>query len=968
MAFQGFAREEQFSTNQINIDINSVINSDLAEANRMSKFMAKNASMQERWGTMYLNALVGKHEAEKRNREENFKLFMDNREKIQNQIKYNNEIKFQDAGRETPAPLMETLGPEIMEFAVKVGAHYISQAVEQGKEDKIEAEKKKHQESVGAWNSISGEMRTPEKQKSMNTMLDSWKDLTLQQQDEIFNASPFANHAYITIKSIGQASGLTRLQREQIQYSPTNISQDIQAYARGPGGTIPINGRDFTLATITQTSVNEDTRLAYFDTLKSRYYKDRIPTSLNPQSLGAAQTTWKSVSSQLQHASYNSEIAYAKADEYRRTARETQIRLDSGGVIPAVKFAVKGFNDDGTSIPGSPVHTVGRERAWDRFTKMAENGLFNLEQFQQIMNQKGLMGPGSPSFNEQLASKTPSGRAVEFGRIRDNLVLQGHKDIENTQLRVDLAGHEFELQIPDMDKQTARAHYHSFENGTHNEMLRSMSAGKQKSIMESLAKQAGITHDVPTLSEGQKHAGKMFNQTTRQSLWEPLLNEDGKTVSLKASLSKHTGKVKAQADSIFEQWVADRIDDIGGNPEDPNVKATILKMLDDPNNESVKKLKERLEVETINPVTKKPYANGPKLKNFQMPEARGNGVAQYLEKRGDFIEDGREINLNDIDYSFINGWVRSVDAALENGNIDQQNVLSRLDPDGLVTTIMKKDSTGTTGPGAIYNAAVKYLNREEGMDYQQLPENQYINQAEYLQLNKRFGNHFKNATNQGLKQVIASGQHTPNAATVRSASGITYSTNVVDTGFKDYKGRNIMLSPQATVSWQAMIDAGMPFNSKSVHSVYRDEAEVKRLWSQGIDASATGAHNRGEAMDVHGDMGAWIKKHGKEFGWGPEDSSYGHGGHGGHFIFKGYNPPQQQTQLLPLTVPVSGLNIPGAELVETRNFGPGTPGYGNTAPIEEEGIDVTNKLLGGADAVLNTLLPGNIFDLDRKGN
>ena len=140
------------------------------------------------------------------------------------------------------------------------------------------------------------------------------------------------------------------------------------------------------------------------------------------------------------------------------------------------------------------------------------------------------------------------------------------------------------------------------------------------------------------------------------------------------------------------------------------------------------------------------------------------------------------------------------------------------------------------------------------------------------------------------RTMVNTGQqpYTPNATTVQSASGYVGSTNVVVTGFKDYKGRDIKLSAPAAVSWQAMIDAGMPFNPGDVHSVYRDEAEWKRLRAQGFSASATSAHNLGEAMDVHGLTGDWLKKHGHKYGWGPE-GSYGHGSHGGHFIFTGWN-------------------------------------------------------------------------------
>jgi len=82
MQFQGFTRDERFSDNQIRIDINSVISSDLAEANRQSKYLGRNAALEGQWNNMYLNKLISKHENEKRNREENFEFFMKNREEI----------------------------------------------------------------------------------------------------------------------------------------------------------------------------------------------------------------------------------------------------------------------------------------------------------------------------------------------------------------------------------------------------------------------------------------------------------------------------------------------------------------------------------------------------------------------------------------------------------------------------------------------------------------------------------------------------------------------------------------------------------------------------------------------------------------------------------------------------------------------------------------------------------------------
>ena len=150
MAFQGFAREENFSTHQINIDIASVIDSDLAEANRMSKFMAKNAQMGEKWRGMYFDALVSKHKVEEDNRRRNFKFFMDNRAKIQEQIQYNNKIKAEDAARSHPyiPTFMEMLQPALMQMAVDVGAKGIQKLFQDAAVAKKEAAAEEQQKNL----------------------------------------------------------------------------------------------------------------------------------------------------------------------------------------------------------------------------------------------------------------------------------------------------------------------------------------------------------------------------------------------------------------------------------------------------------------------------------------------------------------------------------------------------------------------------------------------------------------------------------------------------------------------------------------------------------------------------------------------------------------------------------------------------------------------------------------------------
>ena len=151
MGFQGFARQDEFSTGQIKIDIDRVINNDLKEASRMSKYMASNAAFSEKYGAMYLNALTKKHEVEKRNREENFKFFMDNRAKIQEQVEYNNKVKAEDAARPDPyiPSFWETVQPAMMKMLVDVGGTAIKKAFDDHAKHKAEAKQQKIDDNKG---------------------------------------------------------------------------------------------------------------------------------------------------------------------------------------------------------------------------------------------------------------------------------------------------------------------------------------------------------------------------------------------------------------------------------------------------------------------------------------------------------------------------------------------------------------------------------------------------------------------------------------------------------------------------------------------------------------------------------------------------------------------------------------------------------------------------------------------------
>ena len=127
------------------------------------------------------------------------------------------------------------------------------------------------------------------------------------------------------------------------------------------------------------------------------------------------------------------------------------------------------------------------------------------------------------------------------------------------------------------------------------------------------------------------------------------------------------------------------------------------------------------------------------------------------------------------------------------------------------------------------------------------------------------------------------------------SGGFVGSTNVVNTGYKDYKGRPAMLSPSAAEGVKCMIEKGMKWNAADVANVYRDRSEYQRLLNAGYSPATRSKHNFGEAMDVHGSMGQWIRSKGKDCGWGPHDYAGSHGGHYEFFGSRTQSPARDET-------------------------------------------------------------------------
>ena len=476
---------------------------------------------------------------------------------------------------------------------------------------------------------------------------------------------------------------------------------------------------------------------------------------------------------------------------------------------------------------------------------------------------------------------------------------------------------------------------------------------------------AGYIAEQPIISPGRDWAQNHVKAKHAVAVAKSFIrDENNQRIPLDGLPKEEMTKLEARFFDTYRNWAGDVAEELikSGvvSPDDPIEITEQINAIVAENDPRVRPLQEMLEARVLDPTDpdRQRRLRVPEFPNMMKPAGQGEKgfVESYNAERIAAFNKGLTLGYEDItswNHPEIESFMKLVSKAKKDKHIDLNDILSN--PNEAVRRIIQTQEYSSAGQ--VYMAGLEY-GRGYADKYERLSESDYMDYNEVRQQYDTFGAEFAELSNNTkaatTAQYLANGnQFTPNAATVRSASGYVGSTNVVNTGFKDYKGRNIMLSPQAAVSWQAMIDAGMPFSPSDVHSVYRDEAEWDRLRSQGINASATGAHNIGEAADVHGLTGAWIKEYGHEFGWGPEDSSYGHGSHGGHFRFKGYSPPQQQQTQLPLNT---------TDKYVAKEHKPGEPLTEEGVPNPDRGADVrvTN---GGiqfwftADGKLNTMAP-----------
>ena len=747
MAFQGFARQEDFSTNQIRIDIGSVIDNDLAEAKRISKWHGRNAEFGEKWRGMYLDAMINKHEAEKRNREDNWNFFMENRAEIQKQVEYNNEVKAKDAERSHPhvKGLDSILGEGLLDLAVNLGGSAIKGAIARSGEAEAEAKAK----DLASYKALSSSAnQSPEHRKELGRLTELVKqgatgqvEAALANPDNIFYGDKF-----VTAANIATSTRLTDIEKQQIEYSTESVARNGQAWAEDQ--KIEISGTPFTLATI--DGANQATQDAFFGELRERFHHEFLPNDLNQISQGDAAYAYQKLQDRWQATGRKKQVANAKFEEHTRINRRAQIAFESGGVEALYQEM---------AVDGSSVRTLGRAQSIQKLGDMLENGLLPASALRDLMDNYTFSDTGILTLSEQLnpeISQTPSATALRFQEIANKLTIQEAKDQQIEQIKIDNMAEDLKDQITSgMDPQEARGIYYSIQSGEMSKGFGMVSSALRQDVLTVAATAAGITEAPQVVSIGDEYAGKLFTKT-EQNTWVATLfknAETGKSIDISTYKGPNVKMVQEQGAHLFKDWVSGLIDSNGWDPRDPRVKGAILSKLSDPADNDVKRLTEKLQIETKNPETKILFPDGPRLKGFTMPTVPSDGVKEYnkLLARNPAIRPA----LNEVNYDSLEDWARNISTAVGDDNISQQNALGRRHP--LVDRMVEKNPL--VSPGTIYNEAVKHF-KDQGVDYQPLPESQFLDQGEMRQLNDRYGPNFKGAS-QPLKKQISSGNYGP---------------------------------------------------------------------------------------------------------------------------------------------------------------------------------------------------------------
>jgi hypothetical protein len=122
---------------------------------------------------------------------------------------------------------------------------------------------------------------------------------------------------------------------------------------------------------------------------------------------------------------------------------------------------------------------------------------------------------------------------------------------------------------------------------------------------------------------------------------------------------------------------------------------------------------------------------------------------------------------------------------------------------------------------------------------------------------------------------------TGNTVSVQPASHKATGSGYTVEGAVDSQGRPVVFGSEnaARAFGQMMADSGGKVKGSDVTSSQRSEEKNKSVG--GVSGSK---HLTGNALDIHGTSGEWIRENGSKYGWKPNDYP---GSHGGHFEFSG---------------------------------------------------------------------------------
>jgi len=689
MSFQGFAREQGFSDNQIRIDINSVIENDLAEANRQTKYLGRNADLEGQWGNMYLNKLIEKHEVEQRNRKENFNFFMKNREEIHKIVQYNNEVKYEDAGKNRHVKGLDSiLGEGLLKLAVSVGSAAIEKVISDWKGEQDEAEKVAHNASVGDMKSIAMQSN-PAQLKNLPKLMEDWHNITAKQQNEriaYHNSLGNPGQGQIEAVQIGNAAKLTPALRQNIAFSPDKVAIDYQTYSRSV--SIPINGRNWTQAEILQASPNPTTTRE-FNRLKQAGFLKKIGFSnLNGTATSQVIEAVKRTDAAYSKQAYNSQVKVASvrmAEQDAATA-ESKLIQTNGDAVGVYKWAF-----DPTD-PTSPAARMSMSEVHEVVRGWAKNGMFSLDMLRKIWEMPNF-GGGELSLmqlhnlNGRAGTKASRAwKAIIDAKEVDNMKAHNNYMIKHNQLLEAQA-----LEAPTLDKITARNRLGFFNSTKGQELLKGAKPGTAANLISALSIAAGVIPPQKTVSPGQQAVESNFTKPellAHAGLF--ITDSDGKAVSLSVydkkvpEVSLAHSKVTAAYTSALTDLTNNLITKHNLTAKSPQLKGMVLDILSDKKHPFHDHVRHLLKAKThsIDANGNQTLLKAPEFPNLDLPSGATSFTYQYNKDKA-----AAGIGKNNFTWANINynkkeyiDWARRVSMAKSLGGSHVQNVLSNPPP------------------------------------------------------------------------------------------------------------------------------------------------------------------------------------------------------------------------------------------------------------------------------------------------